>query len=156
MKQRMKAQSGGKVSSSFGRSYLKITKSWPSIKATIILPPLVHMEMFDYFLRHFESSLLLDSIEPFDAMDDNSLVWAVNFYEALKRRQDKRKVEAKKRIALDEKIAARDAEESDWEDSDDEKDGKKGEGNLNGEVKGEVKGENMKGKVSETNCHDID
>ena len=85
-------------------------------------------------------------------MDDNSLVWAVNFYEALKRRQDKRKVEAKKRIALDEKLAARDAEESDWEDSDDENYGKKDEVDINGEGKGV----NLKGKVAQTSSHDID
>ena len=89
-------------------------------------------------------------------MDDNSLVWAVNFYEALKRRQDKRKVEAKKRIALDEKRAARDAEESDWEDSDDEKDGKSDGNKDEVDLNGEVKSENLKGKVSQTNSHDID
>ena len=152
----MKAQNGWKVSSSFGRSYLKISRSWPSIKSTIVLPPLVHTEMFDYFLRHFESSLLLDANEPLDAMDDNSLVWAVNFYEALKRRQDKRKVEAKKRIALDVKRAARDAEESDWEDSDDEKDGKSDGNKDEVDLNGEVKSENLKGKVSQTSSHDID
>jgi hypothetical protein len=120
MKNRMKAQNGSKVSAVFGRSYFKISKSWQLINASIALPPLVYSEMFDYFIRHFESSLLLDDNNSLDVMSDSSLVWAVDFYAALKQRQDKRKVEAKKRIASDEKKAARDAEESDWEDSDDE------------------------------------
>jgi hypothetical protein len=120
MKSRMKAQNGGKVSAVFGRSYFKISKSWQLIKASIALPPLVYSEMFDYFIRHFESSLLLDDNNSLDVMSDSSLVWAVDFYGALKQRQDKRKVEAKKRIASDEKKAVRDAEESDREDSDDE------------------------------------
>ena len=127
MKSRMKAQNGCKVSAIFGRSYFKISKSWPLIKASIALPPLVYSEMFDYFICHFESSLLLDDNNSLDVMSDSSLVWAIDFYDALKQRQDKRKVEAKKRIAIDEKKAARDAELSDWEDSDDENyKGKKG------------------------------
>lgn len=120
MKCRMTAQHGGKVSAIFGRSYFKLSKSWQMIKSSIALPPLVHSEMFDYFIRHFESSLLLDNNDSSDVMSDSSLVWATDFYDALKQRQNKRKEEAKKRIAIDEKIAARDAEESEWEDSDDE------------------------------------
>lgn len=116
----MKAQNGGKVSAIFGRSYFKISKSWHLIKSSIALPPLVYSEMFDYFIRHFESSLLLDDNNSLDVMSDSSLVWAIDFYDALKQRQDKRKTEAKKRIAIDEKKAAREAEESEWEDSDDE------------------------------------
>ena len=158
MKQRMKAQNGGKISSIFGRSYLKISKRWPLIKATIVLPPLVYPEMFDYFVRYFESSLLLETNEHMDVMDDNSLVWAVNFYEALKQRQDKRKVEAKKRIALDQKLAARDAEESDWEDSDDENYKKKDvDAIANVDVDVDVESDNnVKGKSCQINCHDID
>ena len=120
MKKRISAQNGGKVSTIFGRSYLKISKSWPTIKSTIILPDHIYSEMFDYFISHFESSLVMDINDAHNVMNDDCLVWSINFYETLKQRQEKRKEEAKKRIAIDKKTADRDAEESEWEDSDDE------------------------------------
>jgi hypothetical protein len=132
MKKRISAQNGGKVSTIFGRSYLKISKSWPTIKSTIILPDHIYAEMFDYFISHFESSLVMDINDTNNVMNDDSLVWSTNFYETLKQRQEKRKEEAKKRVAMDKKTADRDAEESEWEDSDDEN--YKPKHNLDGET----------------------
>lgn len=120
MKTRINSTKGAKISAIFGRSYLRTSKSWSAIKSTIVLPPMVYAEMFDYFLQHFENSLLLDKNDSENVMNDASLVWAINFYEALKLRQDKRKLEAQKRLKGEAVIAARDAELSDWEDSDDE------------------------------------
>lgn len=149
MKKRISAQNGGKVSTIFGRSYLKISKSWPAIKSTIILPEHIYSEMFDYFISHFESSLVMDINDSYNVMNDDSLVWSINFYETLKQRQEKRKEEAKKRIAMDKKTADREAEESEWEDSDSEDykqkqllDGKSVE-------KGTKEDENLKGKSNE-------
>ena len=120
MKQRINSTKGAKISAIFGRSYFITAKNWSAIKSTIVLPELVYAEMFDYFIQHFENSLVLDKNDSDNIMNDSNLVWAANFYEALKLRQDKRKLEAEKRLKSDARIAARDAELSDWEDSDDE------------------------------------
>ena len=120
MKMRINSQKNAKISGIFGRSYIKTSKSWNAIKSTIVLPPLVYQEMFDYFIQNFENSLVLDENDSENIMNDASLVWAINFYDSLKQRQDKRKKEAQKRMALDDFIAKRDADLSDWEDSDNE------------------------------------
>lgn len=120
MKIRIKAQNGVKISSVFGRTYIRSLKSWSAIKKSVILPINVNSEMFNYFIQNFENSLLLDDKDFINTTNDATLVWAINFYEALKQRQDKRKLEASKRIASDAILAAKEAELSDWEDSDDE------------------------------------
>jgi hypothetical protein len=101
MKQRAKdgSKSEIKVSSLFGRSYFIISKNWKSIKSSIILPPYVYTEMFEYFLQNFENSLIEDTIDEKNILDDTGLVWAENFAEVLKKRQEIRKVEAVKRLA---------------------------------------------------------
>ena len=121
MRMRMSLQKDVRVSLFFGRSYIKASKSWSTIKKSVILPPNVDIEMFNYFIQNFENSLLLDDKDEIkNVKNDATLVWATNFYEALNQRQEKRKSEAAKRIASDAIIAARDAELSDWEDSDDD------------------------------------
>ena len=105
--------------------------------------------MFDYFISHFESSLVMDINDSYNVMNDDSLVWSINFYETLKQRQEKRKEEAKKRIAMDKKAADREAEESEWEDSDTED--YKQKQLLDGKSVGEEteEDENLKGKSNE-------
>ena len=121
MRIRMNLQKDVRVSLFFGRSYITASRSWSIIKKSVILPPNVDSEMFNYFIQNFENSLLLDdNDENKNVKNDATLVWATNFYEALNQRQERRKAEAAKRIASDAIMAAREAELSDWEDSDDE------------------------------------
>jgi hypothetical protein len=110
------------------------------IKKSIILPAFVYQEMFDYFIQNFENSLLYNindneknenekneksgRIFLENSVNDSNLVWAINFFEVLKKRQDLRKIEAGKRICKN------NDDDSDF-DSDD--DGDNEDGNLKSE-----------------------
>jgi hypothetical protein len=88
----------GKVSVLFGRSFLTWSKSWETIRRSIIRPESVPDDMFEYFVSVFERSILLECASQ-DANDlsDEALIWAEDFNGMLRRRQEARKSEAERR-----------------------------------------------------------
>ena len=94
---------GGKVSTLFGRSFFLWSGAWPQIKAGLVAPAMVPSDMFAYFLDVFERALALerDDLVGVDVAHDAQLVWAGDFYEVLRRRQEQRKADAAERLNCD-------------------------------------------------------
>jgi hypothetical protein len=98
------------------------------------LPAFVYQEMFDYFIQNFENSLLYNMNDKNgekneknsrnlleNSVNDSNLVWAINFFEVLKKRQDLRKIEAEKRICKNNDNDS-DYDSDDYDNGDDDDD----------------------------------
>ena len=66
--------------------------------------------MFHFFLNAFESTLVVD-LNNIDVSNDAHLVWAVDFNQVLRQRQQQRKVDAAQRIRME---ADKDGDDDDW------------------------------------------
>lgn len=91
---------GGKVSTLFGRSFFLWSGEWPQIKAGLIAPDVVPHDMFAYFVDVFQRALALDRehLGEVDVTHDARLVWAEDFSDVLRQRQEQRKADAVERI----------------------------------------------------------
>jgi len=147
---RLTAQGQNKISVLFGKSYFLISRLWLKIKKSIILPAFIYQEMFDYFIQNFENSLLYNMNDKNsekneknsrnlleNSVNDSNLVWAINFFEVLKKRQDLRKIEAEKRCKNNDNDSdyANDDNGDDDDDNDDDDNGD--DGNNKGNLKSE-------------------
>ena len=116
--------SGGRVHALFGRRLFAWSGCWPRVRAACERdrPAAVPDDVFAYFLGEFERSLLLADVSPagaggangermqaglgaaagFGPASDAALVWAANFNDVLKKRQELRKAAALERIAVGE------------------------------------------------------
>ena len=95
---------GGRVSALFGRSFFLWSGVWPQIKAGLVAPAAVPQDMFEYFVDAWERALELGREDRggLTASHDAQLVWAGDFYDVLRRRQEQRKADAAARVADDE------------------------------------------------------
>ena len=93
---------GGKVSTLFGRRWFLWSDAWSSIKTTIVPPAtsVVPSDMFHFFLNAFESTLIVD-LESIDISNDAHLVWAIDFNQVLRQRQQQRKADAAQRVRME-------------------------------------------------------